>query len=96
MTGELRLETVLQRLVVEVTSLLGADAADCYLYDADRGVLRCAAVHGLDPELVGFEFPRPGLAGSAPRGAVALDDYARSPTSPSRLRRASRARSSRR
>jgi PAS domain S-box-containing protein len=56
-TSELRLETVLQRLVVEVTKLLDADAADCYLYDADRSVLRCAAVHGLDPELVEFEFP---------------------------------------
>jgi PAS domain S-box-containing protein len=56
-TSELRLETVLQRLVVEVTKLLDADAADCYLYDADRSVLRCAAVYGLDPELVEFEFP---------------------------------------
>ena len=56
-TSELRLETVLQRLVVEVTKLLEADAADCYLYDADRSVLRCAAVYGLDPELVEFEFP---------------------------------------
>ncbi len=56
-TSELRLETVLQRLVVEVTKLLDADAADCYLYDADRSMLRCAAVYGLDPELVEFEFP---------------------------------------
>jgi two-component system phosphate regulon sensor histidine kinase PhoR len=56
-TSELRLETVLQRLVVEVTKLLDADAADCYLYDAERSTLRCAAVHGLDPELVGFELP---------------------------------------
>ena len=56
-TSELRLETVLQRLVVEVTKLLGADAADCYLFDADRSVLRCAAVYGLDPELIEFEFP---------------------------------------
>jgi PAS domain S-box-containing protein len=56
-TSELRLETVLQRLVVEVTKLLDADAADCYLYDTDRSILRCAAVYGLDPELVEFEFP---------------------------------------
>jgi len=56
-TSELRLETVLQRLVVEVTKLLGADAADCYLYDSDRSMLRCAAVYGLDPELVEFELP---------------------------------------
>jgi PAS domain S-box-containing protein len=56
-TSELRLETVLQRLVVEVTKLLGADAADCYLYDAEHSILRCAAVYGLDPELVGLEIP---------------------------------------
>ncbi len=56
-TSELRLETVLQRLVVEVTKLLDADAADCYLYDAERSVLRCAAVYGLESELVEFEFP---------------------------------------
>ena len=55
-TSELRLETVLQRLVDEVTKLLDADAADCYLYDSDNSLLRCAAVHGLDPALVGFEF----------------------------------------
>jgi PAS domain S-box-containing protein len=55
-TSELRLETVLQRLVDEVTKLLDADAADCYLYDSDNSLLRCAAVHGLDPNLVGFEF----------------------------------------
>ena len=54
-TSELRLETVLQRLVDEVTKLLDADAADCYLFDADNSLLRCAAVHGLDPELVDFE-----------------------------------------
>ncbi|MEP6909530.1 MAG: GAF domain-containing protein [Actinomycetota bacterium] len=59
-TSELRLETVLQRLVVEVTKLLDADAADCFLYDADRSVLRCAAVYGLDSELVEFEFPDDG------------------------------------
>jgi PAS domain S-box-containing protein len=55
-TSELRLETVLQRLVDEVTKLLDADAADCYLYDSDNSLLRCAAVNGLDPDLVGFEF----------------------------------------
>ena len=55
-TSELRLETVLQRLVDEVAKLLDADAADCYLYDNDNSLLRCAAVHGLDPALVDFEF----------------------------------------
>ncbi|MCW2976578.1 MAG: sensor signal transduction histidine kinase, partial [Actinomycetia bacterium] len=66
LSGELELETVLQRLADELASLLQADAADCYLYDRDRGVLRCAAVHGFDDSLVGFEFPADaGLAGQA-------------------------------
>jgi PAS domain S-box-containing protein len=65
-TSELELETVLERLVQEVTKLLQADAADCYLLDRERGVLRCAAVHGFDPSLVGFEFtPEHGVAGTA-------------------------------
>jgi PAS domain S-box-containing protein len=79
MTSELQVETVLQRLVVEVTKLLDADAADCYLYDASRGVLRCAAVYGLPPELIEFEFPADrGLAGEAMRrGRATLStDYA--------------------
>jgi PAS domain S-box-containing protein len=65
-TSELELDAVLQRLVEEVTKLLQADAADCYLLDPERGVLRCAAVHGFDPALVGFEFkPDVGAAGAA-------------------------------
>jgi PAS domain S-box-containing protein len=78
-TSELELEVVLQRLVEEVTTLLGADAADCYLLDRERSVLRCAAVHGFDAALVGFEFmPDRGVSGNALRaaGAVAADDYA--------------------
>jgi PAS domain S-box-containing protein len=67
-TSELELELVLQRFVEEVTKLLRADAADCYLLDASRGVLRCAAVHGLDPSLVGFEFaPEESMLALAPR-----------------------------
>ncbi len=38
-TSELEIEAVLERLVQEVTKLLDADAADCYLLDAERGVL---------------------------------------------------------
>ena len=78
-TSELELEAVLQRLVEEVTKLLGTDAADCYLLDNDRGVLRCAAVHGFDESLVGFEFtPQQGVAGAALRSArpIAAEDYA--------------------
>ena len=78
MTSELQVETVLQRLVVEVTKLLEAEAADCYLFDSRRGVLRCAAVYGLPVELVEFEFPAEGaLAGEAMRRrqAVVSGDY---------------------
>ena len=78
-TSELDIETVLQRLVEEVTKLLGADAADCYLLDAERGVLRCAAVHGFDAGLLGFEFaPTQGVAAAALREArpVSSDEYA--------------------
>ena len=78
MTSELQVETVLQRLVVEVTKLLEVEAADCYLLDSRRGVLRCAAVYGLPVELVEFEFPVEGaLAGEAMRGrqAVVSGDY---------------------
>ncbi len=68
LSGELDLETVLQRLVEEVAHLLRAEASDCYLYDSDRGTLRCAAVRGFVPSLVGFEFGATrGLAGLAIR-----------------------------
>ncbi|MDE3024821.1 MAG: GAF domain-containing protein, partial [Acidobacteriota bacterium] len=72
-SGELELTAVLQRLADEVAALLQADASDCYLYDRERGVLRCAAVHGLDESLVGFEFPADrGLSGLAIREGRAL------------------------
>jgi PAS domain S-box-containing protein len=77
-TSELELDVVLQRLVEEVTKLLDADAADCYLLDAERGVLRCAAVHGFDAGLVGFEFaPELGVAGAALTEArpIASEEY---------------------
>ncbi|HEV7134570.1 MAG TPA: GAF domain-containing protein [Gaiellaceae bacterium] len=68
LSGELDLETVLQRLADELATLLKADASDCYLYDRERALLRCAAVHGFDESLVGFEFPvGRGLAGLAIR-----------------------------
>jgi PAS domain S-box-containing protein len=81
-TSELELDAVLQRLVDEVAALLGAEAVDCFLLDPDRGVLRCAAVHGLLEGLVGFEFPAErGLSGRAiARGRPVLsDDYGNLP-----------------
>jgi PAS domain S-box-containing protein len=55
LTGDLELRRVLQRLADQVAELLQADAADCFLLDPTRGVLRCAAVHGLPDDLVGLE-----------------------------------------
>jgi len=77
-TSELDIDTVLQRLVEEVSLLLDAEAADCYLLDHERGVLRCAAVHGIDTALVGAEFaPDRGIAGVALSESrpVASDEY---------------------
>ena len=77
-TSELELKAVLQRLVDEVAQLLRAEAVDCFLLDSERGVLRCAAVHGLLEGIVGFEFPADkGLSGRAiARGRPVLsDDY---------------------
>ena len=81
-TGELHVDTVLQLLVDQVAQLLDADAADCYLFTPDRGSLRCAAVHGLDPEVIGYEFSADrGLAGAAleERRAVLAGEYATMP-----------------
>ncbi|HEX6951372.1 MAG TPA: GAF domain-containing protein [Gaiellaceae bacterium] len=68
LSSELDLPVVLQRLADQLAQLLDADAADCYLLDAERGVFRCVAVHGFDRSLLGFEFPLgQGLAGAAVR-----------------------------
>jgi PAS domain S-box-containing protein len=69
-TGELRLEAVLKRLVMALARLLHADAADCYLLDKPRNMLRCTAAFKLDASLVHWEFPADeGLAGEALRSA---------------------------
>jgi PAS domain S-box-containing protein len=81
-TSELELNTVLQRLVDQVATLLRVEAVDCHLLDRDRGLLRCEAVHGFPATLIGFEFPADkGLAGRAiARGRPALtDDYEQLP-----------------
>jgi PAS domain S-box-containing protein len=53
--AELDLDRVLPRLVEQLAVLLHADTADYYVYESNRRTLRCAAVHGLPGELVGFE-----------------------------------------
>ena len=85
-TSELELELVLERLVEEVTKLLGADARR--LLPARRRARRAALRRRLrasDPALVGFEFPsdararRPGA-----RRRAAGDDGRRTTSSTSR------------
>ena len=63
--SELEVESVLERLVGELRTLLRVDAVDCYLLDSEGTTLRCAAVNGFDASLVGFEF-------EADRGAAGL------------------------
>ena len=89
-TNELRPGTILQLLVDQVSSLLEVDAADCYLFASDARMLRCAAVHGLDQSLVGYEFPAgEGLAAAiAGTAAVACLRWISTPFRPvRRLRR---------
>ncbi|MBD0348073.1 MAG: GAF domain-containing protein [Thermoleophilia bacterium] len=77
-TRELRVETVFERLVAELTKLVRADAADLYVYDVQRGALRCVAVHGLDENVVGLETePTAGVSGQAVEAgrAVRADAY---------------------
>jgi PAS domain S-box-containing protein len=81
-TTELEIEAVLERLVHEVTKLLDADAADCHLVDPERGVLRCAAVHGFDAGLVGLEFSPPQGLSAAPEPSPAFAGFARALVAP--------------
>ena len=85
----------------QVAELLRADAADCYLLDPERDMLRCAAVYGLSAELLGFEFPAGrGLTGRAMRAGGRCSPTTTSASARRRSRsgatRGSRARSSRR
>jgi PAS domain S-box-containing protein len=65
LTSELAFEGVLARLVSEVVSLVGADAADCWLFDDQRRSLRCRAVHGLPAAELGRETLPVGTIGDA-------------------------------
>src|SRR6185312_9797183 len=55
LTSDLRFSSVIQRLVTEVVQLLGADAADCWVFDEQRTMLRCAAVLGVPERNIGRE-----------------------------------------
>ncbi|MDQ3858833.1 MAG: GAF domain-containing protein, partial [Actinomycetota bacterium] len=52
-TSDLRSESVLRHLVDEMATLLGADAADCWLLEPGGDFLRCRAVFGLPAGEVG-------------------------------------------
>ncbi len=55
LTTDLRFEAVIQRLVDELVKLFRADAADCWIFDEERRLLRCRAVTGIPEGNVGRE-----------------------------------------
>jgi PAS domain S-box-containing protein len=59
-TSDLRFGAVLRRLVDEVVRILGADAADCWIFDEDRRMLHCHAVVGVPERNVGREITPAG------------------------------------
>ena len=65
LTSELEFQGVLEVLVSEVVQLLGADAADCWLFDERRRTLQCRAVYGLPETLTGREIAPQGTLGDA-------------------------------
>jgi PAS domain S-box-containing protein len=65
LTSDLRFESVIRRLVEEVVALTGADAADCWILEADRALLRCRAVVGIPDWNVGRQIAPEGTIGRA-------------------------------
>jgi PAS domain S-box-containing protein len=61
LTSDLRFQSVIQRLVSEVVQLLGADAADCWIFDERRAMLRCRAVLGIPETNIGREIAPEGI-----------------------------------
>jgi GAF domain-containing protein/two-component sensor histidine kinase len=84
LTSELEFAGVLRRLVEEVVALLSADAADCWLFDEDRRLLRCRANYALPASELGREIPPDGTIGEAiaTRRAVLTRDFARTEQPP--------------
>ena len=65
-TSDLRFESVLRRLVHEVARLFEADAADCWMFEPGKELLRCRAVYGLPEEdEVGRRIPALGFQAEA-------------------------------
>jgi PAS domain S-box-containing protein len=72
LTSDLRFESVLRRLVQEAVTLTGADAADCWILEPDRSLLRCRAVVGVPDWNVGRQIPPEGMIGQALRTGKSL------------------------
>ncbi|MBA2614956.1 MAG: GAF domain-containing protein [Actinobacteria bacterium] len=79
-TSDLRLESVLERLVQEVATLFEADAADCWMLEPGEEMLFCRAVVGLpEAEELGRRLPTEGTFAAAIRSGkpVLKRDFAR-------------------
>jgi PAS domain S-box-containing protein len=65
LASELHFDAVIRRIVDEVSRLVGADAADCWILEQDGRRLRCHAVKGLPESEVGRSIPPEGTLGQA-------------------------------
>jgi PAS domain S-box-containing protein len=72
LTSDLRFDSVIGRLVEEVVALTGADAADCWILEPDRTLLRCRAVVGVPEWNVGRQIPPEGTIGRALQTGTSL------------------------
>jgi sugar diacid utilization regulator len=78
-TESLDLPTVLEAIVDDARSLLGADSGDMLLWDRDRDTLRVVAVSGMPTEMLGFELDfGDGISTQAilAQRTLWVDDYA--------------------
>ena len=65
LTSDLRFDTVIERLVEELRSLVNADAADCWTLLPGGNELVCRAVLGLPEDEIGRTIPVAGTIGDA-------------------------------
>lgn len=72
LTSDLHFESVIRRLVEEVVALTRADAADCWILEPDRTLLRCRAVVGVPEWNVGRQIPPEGTIGKALKTGEAI------------------------
>jgi PAS domain S-box-containing protein len=84
LTSDLHFESVIRRLVEEVVALTGADAADCWILEPDRTLLRCHAVVGVPEWNVGRQIPPEGTIGRALRTgkSILTQDFPRAEQPP--------------